>query len=272
MIVGKLRSHQNSDIKHLASDIVSKWKKAVDEEKSRKRGSGGALASPASTPRELASPKTNGGDAPFTGNPEKRKFGTDGADIKRTGSATRDNCIGLLYNGLAFRSTEPVNAVVTKAAEVERAAFAAFKGESKEYKDKMKTLFASLKNKSNQTLGVRVLKGEIPAAEFVTMSAQELKSAELQKLEQQLEADNMKRAQVPMQEKSISDSLQCGKCKEKKVSYSQAQTRSADEPMTTFCECTVCGNRWKVSKCPLLCPPPAWLYLRLILPVFVQFS
>jgi transcription elongation factor S-II len=41
--------------------------------------------------------------------------------------------------------------------------------------------------------------------------------------------------------------LTCGKCGQKKVSYSQAQTRSADEPMTTFCECTVCGNRWKFS-------------------------
>jgi len=57
----------------------------------------------------------------------------------------------------------------------------------------------------------------------------------------------MKKAQVPMAEKSISDALKCGKCGQKKVSYSQAQTRSADEPMTTFCECMVCGNRWKFS-------------------------
>jgi len=27
---------------------------------------------------------------------------------------------------------------------------------------------------------------------------------------------------------------------------SQAQTRSADEPMTTFVYCNECGNRWKV--------------------------
>lgn len=41
--------------------------------------------------------------------------------------------------------------------------------------------------------------------------------------------------------------MQCGKCKFMKVAYSQAQTRSADEPMTTFCECMNCGNRWKFS-------------------------
>ena len=27
----------------------------------------------------------------------------------------------------------------------------------------------------------------------------------------------------------------------------QVQTRSADEPMTTFVLCNECGNRWKVS-------------------------
>lgn len=31
----------------------------------------------------------------------------------------------------------------------------------------------------------------------------------------------------------------------KKTTYYQLQTRSADEPMTTFCTCHECGNRWK---------------------------
>lgn len=41
--------------------------------------------------------------------------------------------------------------------------------------------------------------------------------------------------------------MQCGRCKVFKVAYTQAQTRAADEPMTTFCECMNCGNRWKFS-------------------------
>lgn len=39
--------------------------------------------------------------------------------------------------------------------------------------------------------------------------------------------------------------IQCPKCKQNKVHYYQLQTRSADEPMTTFCTCTHCNNRWK---------------------------
>ena len=45
--------------------------------------------------------------------------------------------------------------------------------------------------------------------------------------------------------------FQCGKCKynkaknTKKTTYYQMQTRSADEPMTTFVSCHECGNTWK---------------------------
>jgi transcription elongation factor S-II len=37
----------------------------------------------------------------------------------------------------------------------------------------------------------------------------------------------------------------CGKCKSKKTTYYQMQTRSADEPMTTFVTCINCDKRWK---------------------------
>ena len=39
--------------------------------------------------------------------------------------------------------------------------------------------------------------------------------------------------------------FKCGKCGKKNTTYNQLQTRSADEPMTTFVMCNECGNRWK---------------------------
>jgi transcription elongation factor S-II len=203
---------------------------------------------------QAPSPAKNGsGSSPapleakgFSGDTSKRKWVTDGVDIKRTGVPTRDNCVGLLYDGLAFMSEESTTHVIIKAMEVERAAFVAYKGDTPEYRAKLRSLFQNLKNKSNRELGPRVMSGEITAERFVTMTHDELKSAERRKEDDELERENMKKAQVPMAEKSISDALKCGRCGQKKVSYSQAQTRSADEPMTTFCECTVCGNRWKV--------------------------
>lgn len=41
------------------------------------------------------------------------------------------------------------------------------------------------------------------------------------------------------------DDFTCRNCKSKKCTHYQLQTRSADEPMTTFVTCIDCGTRWK---------------------------
>lgn len=44
---------------------------------------------------------------------------------------------------------------------------------------------------------------------------------------------------------AATDTFICRKCKKKECTYYQLQTRSADEPMTTFVNCLSCGFRWK---------------------------
>ena len=39
--------------------------------------------------------------------------------------------------------------------------------------------------------------------------------------------------------------FKCNKCGKRECTVYQLQTRSADEPMTTFVNCLVCKNRWK---------------------------
>ena len=41
------------------------------------------------------------------------------------------------------------------------------------------------------------------------------------------------------------DEFKCFKCKKNKCTYYQQQTRSADEPITTFVSCLNCGNKWR---------------------------
>lgn len=41
------------------------------------------------------------------------------------------------------------------------------------------------------------------------------------------------------------DIFTCRKCKSNQCTYYLQQVRSADEPMTCFCTCIVCDNRWK---------------------------
>lgn len=40
--------------------------------------------------------------------------------------------------------------------------------------------------------------------------------------------------------------LKCRKCKSVDITWTQKQTRGADEAMTIFCVCNTCKNRWKM--------------------------
>ncbi|KAI1844840.1 hypothetical protein JX266_009068 [Neoarthrinium moseri] len=243
VIVARLNKNTNKDVARLAGEIVAKWRKNVEAEKKARDAKGKPSPSPASpAPKPAAGPKKK-----FEGDAEKRTFSTEKVDTKRTGIQERDGCIGLIYNGLAYRCYEPAETVLQRAMEVENAAYKFYNGTTKEYKMKIRSLFSNLKVKTNHELGQGVMSGEIAPDKFVRMSSQELMSAEQRRLNAALEKENLNKAQVPIAEKSISEELQCGNCKAKKVSYTQAQTRSADEPMTTFCECMNCGKRWKFS-------------------------
>ncbi|CAE6036724.1 unnamed protein product [Arabidopsis arenosa] len=45
--------------------------------------------------------------------------------------------------------------------------------------------------------------------------------------------------------KASTDQFKCGRCGQRKCTYYQMQTRSTDEPMTTYVTCVNCDNRWK---------------------------
>ena len=63
----------------------------------------------------------------------------------------------------------------------------------------------------------------------------------------QLLDEKFKREKVMYKEKeeAMTDQFKCGRCKSRKCTYYELQTRSADEGMTTFITCINCGNRWK---------------------------
>jgi transcription elongation factor S-II len=137
--------------------------------------------------------------------------------------------------------------IIVVAKNIEAAAYSNAGSVNDAYKQKMRSLFQNLKNKSNPALRKDVLTGKIAPSKFVVMSHDEMKSDTRRAEDEKLEKENMNQAMVAQVEKSISKEFQCSKCSKKMVAYSQAQTRSADEPMTTFCECMNCGNRWKFS-------------------------
>ena len=108
------------------------------------------------------------------------------------------------------------------------------------YIQKLKTILFNL---SNEGLYNRIVNKEVKSHEIAFMSHQELRPDlwdELLELKKIKDENKFK----PNIEASTDD-FTCGKCKSKKCTFYQLQTRSADEPMTTFVTCLDCGNRFK---------------------------
>jgi transcription elongation factor S-II len=256
-------ANKDPKIGELAGKLVNKWKQEVSRQKAAGAGGSPAAAtkalastngaqaasgSPAATPKTNSDPKKEAPKDRPKVDIEKRNTTTDGINFKLTGEPARDGCIKLMYDGLAFMSEHSPSDILKVAQTIETAAYNHFSSStSAEYKAQIRSLFQNLKMKPNADLRQDVFSGTITPQTFVAMTTEDLKSAEKKAEDKALEKENMNAAMTAKEEKAISTTMQCGKCKAFKVSYSQAQTRSADEPLTTFCECVSCGHRWKFS-------------------------
>jgi transcription elongation factor S-II len=115
------------------------------------------------------------------------------------------------------------------------------------YKHKALSIIYNLME-SRSHLKIRVLNGDVKTKDLSTMKPQELwPTGPYDQEKRRLEYDEL-RKQLAKERDDADDFVgifTCGKCKSKKTKYYQMQTRSADEPMTTFVTCINCGKRWK---------------------------
>ena len=108
------------------------------------------------------------------------------------------------------------------------------------YVDRFRTVWVNLQN---EDLKHKVIAGEIKAHEAGLMTHQEMLPSRWEPLIKKKE-ERDKEKYAPKLEANT-DNYTCRKCGSKKCSYYQLQTRSADEPMTTYVTCIDCGTRWK---------------------------
>ncbi|KAK3519462.1 hypothetical protein QTP70_029778 [Hemibagrus guttatus] len=87
--------------------------------------------------------------------------------------------------------------------------------------------------------------GAFGAQSWIEIFESEMASAELKEIRKALTKESIREHQLSKVGGTETDMFVCGKCKGKSCTYTQVQTRSADEPMTTFVMCNQCGNRWK---------------------------
>ena len=109
------------------------------------------------------------------------------------------------------------------------------------YIDKLRSIYMNLKN--NPDLIEKLKNKEFKSHELAYMTHQQIQPDKWNELIQMKKIRD-KNKYEPVLEASTDD-FKCWKCKSKKCTYYQLQTRSADEPMTTFVTCLDCGNRWK---------------------------
>jgi len=118
--------------------------------------------------------------------------------------------------------------------------------DKKSYVAKLRSLFWNLKDEKNTSLRESLISGQITANQLVNMTKSELLCKEKQQERKAKEEYFSKAAQRGgFSDMPTTDMFRCGKCGQRKTVYTQLQTRSADEPMTTYITCTVCSHRWK---------------------------
>ncbi|NWY71186.1 TCEA3 protein, partial [Erithacus rubecula] len=114
------------------------------------------------------------------------------------------------------------------------------------YRNRVRSRISNLKDPKNPGLRRNVLCGAIEPGLIARMTAEEMASDELKRLRSAMTQEAIREHQMAKTGGTVTDLFQCSKCKKKNCTYNQVQTRSADEPMTTFVLCNECGNRWKV--------------------------
>ncbi|XP_017288714.1 transcription elongation factor A protein 3 isoform X6 [Kryptolebias marmoratus] len=164
-----------------------------------------------------------------------------------TGDSVRDKCIEMVAAALRTDNDFKDFGVNcdSMAAEIEDHIYQEIRATDMKYKNRVRSRISNLKDPKNPGLRRNVLAGSIELSRIASMSAEEMASDELKQLRNVLTQEAIREHQMAKTGGTTTDLLQCGKCKKKNCTYNQVQTRSADEPMTTFVLCNECGNRWK---------------------------
>lgn len=276
----KLTKHKNSRICVIAQELIDAWKKIVATEASAKSAS---TASPAKKGPAKESLKSPGLSSPSLTSPIKvvkteltveikrtavtvtkthsQSNGTQGngflkpVTVPKCGDSTRDRIRELLAEAFSKVLTEADEEYFSKVkatnigqvvVSVENAMFSKLGlSTNAANKGKYRSIMFNLKDANNPDLRRRLLIGEIAPQELLTMSVEDMASDKRKLENQQIKDKALFECERGLKQAASTDQFKCSKCKQRKCTYFQMQTRSADEPMTTFVTCVNCNNHWK---------------------------
>jgi len=140
------------------------------------------------------------------------------------------------------------NKVCKLALKIEQSIFENFSSTvDNKYKAHMRSKILALRGKCNPELFTQLFNGLITPASFASMETKDLAPDSVKKQREILENESIENRRINRPIKNESSLLKCPRCKKNNCTYTQMQTRSADEPMTNFCFCGDCGYNWRFS-------------------------
>ncbi|KAG8345639.1 Transcription factor S II (TFIIS) central domain [Trypanosoma vivax] len=113
--------------------------------------------------------------------------------------------------------------------------------------DTFRVLLVNIRDTKNEELRSDIIEGRLPVEVLVRMNERELLNPEERKNQEAAFLERSKDTDLTEIRRAMatkSTLFQCPSCKARDCSWTQKQTRSADEPMTVFCHCNVCDTKW----------------------------
>ncbi|VDD80032.1 unnamed protein product [Mesocestoides corti] len=264
IVINKIRKQaSNAEITTLGKQLIKQWKKLVPDK--------------ASEVGSKRSPPVSGDDSSqhATSDAKRVRRSADDEDYRHdsdTGSnhapvaAARESSGRPFFMSKSLDTDDPVrlkaremikNALESTppppgafeaeylATQIENSIFGLFKTTDPKYKHRVRTRVMNLRDSNNPNLRLNVFMGHVRPERLASMTSEEMASKDMKELRDKYNKETIDDHQMAVTTGTESDILKCGKCKMNKVTYNQVQTRSADEPMTTFAYCNNCGHRWK---------------------------
>ncbi|AWP10033.1 putative transcription elongation factor A protein 2-like [Scophthalmus maximus] len=252
------KQSSDEEVQTLAKVLIKSWKKLLDgsegksEEKEKKK-EGSPVRSSSTSKDSGSSEKSSKKSEETPDSPTSPTPPTLPAQVTSfppapvTTDSVRNKCRELLVAALQTDDDHKTIGVDCDhlAAQIEEQIFQEFKSTDIKYKTRLRSRISNLKDQKNPDLRRNVLCGNISPQRIASMTAEEMASAELKQIREALTKESIREHQLSKVGGSETDMFICNKCHGKSCTYTQVQTRSADEPMTTFVLCNSCGNRWK---------------------------
>jgi transcription elongation factor S-II len=263
------RKHSDGKVAELANALTSKWKEVV-----KARGGGGESTPKASQPSPAPAEEKKGKGAPEAKKEKpavprvetpkaapkaemakaglKREVSSASSVSSEGGGSKRDKVRELLKKVLKPTPTDgvvPGVDVDALATEIEEALYRHFnESAGDEYTNQVKSVKFNLSDPKNKDFKSGVLKGLITPDQIPTLTSTQMAGKEkIQEKKKNMDAKIFqdKLFVTAQNQGAESDMFKCSKCKQSRTTFYQKQTRSADEPMTVFITCRVCGHEWR---------------------------